>query len=209
MTKFGLLIPCAENSHMNIFDQVFADIGDEQSIDQNLSTFSSHMTNIIDIINNVTENSLVLLDELGSGTDPAEGSSLAVAIIDYLLTKKCLIITTSHYSELKVFGFNSDKIINASVEFDVSTLKPTYKLLMGVPGQSHAFQISKRLGLKEEIIKRAENYSFERSDKLDKVLEKLISQTHELDQKISQVNQNIKNIWRYKQNLIKKLNKLF
>ena len=189
MTKFGLLIPCAENSHMNIFDQVFADIGDEQSIDQNLSTFSSHMTNIIDIINNVTENSLVLLDELGSGTDPAEGSSLAVAIIDYLLTKKCLIITTSHYSELKVFGFNSDKIINASVEFDVSTLKPTYKLLMGVPGQSHAFQISKRLGLKEEIIKRAENYSFERSDKLDKVLEKLISQTHELDQKISQVNQ--------------------
>lgn len=192
MTKFGLLIPCAENSKMNIFDQVFADIGDEQSINQNLSTFSGHMTNIIDIINNVTENSLVLLDELGSGTDPAEGSSLAIAIIDYLLTKRCLIMTTSHYSELKVYGFNSDNIINASVEFDINTLKPTYKLLVGVPGQSHALHISKILGLKEEIITRATNYSFERSDNLDKVLEKLINQTHELDKKLKAVDEKLK-----------------
>lgn len=191
MTKFGLLIPCDENSQMMIFDNVYADIGDEQSIDQNLSTFSSHLKNIINIINNVTDNSLVLLDELGSGTDPAEGSSLAIAIIDYLLEKNCLIMTTSHYSELKVYGFNSEKVINASVEFDINTLQPTYKLLIGVPGQSHALNISKILGLKPEIIERAKGYSFEKNDNLDKVLSKLINQTHELDTKLKQNNQKL------------------
>lgn len=192
MTKFGLLIPCDENSQMMIFDNVYADIGDEQSIDQNLSTFSAHMTNIINIINNVSDNSLVLLDELGSGTDPAEGSSLAIAIIDYLLEKNCLIMTTSHYSELKVYGFNSDKVINASVEFDINTLKPTYKLLIGVPGQSHALNISRILGLKPEIIQKAEGYSFEKDNNLDKVLSKLVNQTHELDEKLKNSNQKIK-----------------
>lgn len=192
MTKFGLLIPCDENSQMMIFDNVYADIGDEQSIDQNLSTFSAHMTNIINIINNVSDNSLVLLDELGSGTDPAEGSSLAIAIIDYLLEKNCLIVTTSHYSELKVYGFNSDKVINASVEFDINTLKPTYKLLIGVPGQSHALNISRILGLKPEIIKRAEGYSFEKDNNLDKVLDKLINQTYEFDEKLKISTQKIK-----------------
>ena len=157
MVKFGLLVPCDENSNIMIFDQVFADIGDEQSIDQNLSTFSSHLKNVIEIINQVTENSLVLLDELGSGTDPAEGSALAIAIFDYLMSKNCLVIATSHYSELKIHAYNSEKIINASVEFDINTLKPTYKLLLGIPGQSNALKISKILGLPEVIIKRQKN----------------------------------------------------
>ena len=126
MVKAGLLVPCAPESDIMIFDNVFADIGDEQSIDQSLSTFSGHLKNIIDIIDNVTENSLVLLDELGSGTDPAEGTALAIAIFDFLLAKKCMIIATSHYSELKIHAYNSENIINASVEFDLKTLKPTY-----------------------------------------------------------------------------------
>ncbi|HHU55307.1 MAG TPA: endonuclease MutS2, partial [Acholeplasmataceae bacterium] len=138
MVKAGMLIPCDESSNIMIFDNVFADIGDEQSIDQNLSTFSSHLKNIIQIINNVTNESLVLLDELGSGTDPSEGTSLAISIFDYLIKKDCLVIATSHYSELKIYAYNSNDVINASVEFDEKTLKPTYKLLMGVPGMSNA-----------------------------------------------------------------------
>lgn len=199
MVKFGLLIPCDDNSNIMIFDNVFADIGDEQSIDQNLSTFSSHLKNVIEIMNNVTNNSLVLLDELGSGTDPAEGASLAIAIFDTLIEKKCLVIATSHYSELKIHAFNSNNIINASVEFDIETLKPTYKLLMGIPGQSNALKISKILGLPENIIKKAENYVYEKSDNLSKVLDKLTIQTKELDNKLlsleeknKQLNQKLK-----------------
>ncbi len=181
MVKFGLLVPCDENSNIMIFDQVFADIGDEQSIDQNLSTFSSHLKNVIEIINQVTENSLVLLDELGSGTDPAEGSALAIAIFDYLMSKNCLVIATSHYSELKIHAYNSEKIINASVEFDINTLKPTYKLLLGIPGQSNALKISKILGLPEVIIKKAEEYTYQKNDNINQVLEKLINQSHQLE----------------------------
>ena len=185
MVKIGLLLPCDEESNIMIFDNVFSDIGDEQSIDQNLSTFSSHLKNVINIINNVTDNSLVLLDELGSGTDPLEGSSLAISIIEYFLEKKCLLIATSHYSELKTYAFNSDKIINASVEFDIDTLKPTYKLLIGVPGQSNALKISKTLGLPEEIINNANQYAYQKDDDNNKVLNKLINQTHEFDKKLN------------------------
>lgn len=184
MTKMGLLIPVAKGSKMMLFDQVFADIGDEQSIDQNLSTFSSHMTNIIKIMNQVTNRSLVVLDELGSGTDPSEGSSLAIAMIEYLLDKECLVIGTSHYSELKVHAFQSDRLINASVEFNLETLAPTYRLLIGVPGQSNALNIAKRLGLQTEIIQRAEAYSFHKDDDLKTVLNKLIDQSHELEEKL-------------------------
>lgn len=189
MVKAGMLIPCDEASNMMIFDSVYADIGDEQSIDQNLSTFSSHLKNVINIINQVTQNSLVLLDELGSGTDPAEGSSLAIAIIDYLITKKCLIIATSHYSELKIHAYNSENIINASVEFNVATLSPTYKLLIGVPGQSNALKISQILGLHQEIIKQAENYAYKNTDKNNVVLDKLIQQSHELDYKLKMIDE--------------------
>lgn len=188
MVKAGMLIPCDESSNIMIFDNVFADIGDEQSIDQNLSTFSSHLKNIIQIINNVTNESLVLLDELGSGTDPSEGTSLAISIFDYLIKKDCLVIATSHYSELKIYAYNSNDVINASVEFDEKTLKPTYKLLMGVPGMSNALRIAKNLGLHDEIIENAQSYVYQKSDNINKVLDKLIKQEHLLDTKIKEIN---------------------
>ncbi|HOA78163.1 MAG TPA: endonuclease MutS2 [Bacilli bacterium] len=189
MVKAGLLVPCAPESDIMIFDNVFADIGDEQSIDQSLSTFSGHLKNIIDIIDNVTENSLVLLDELGSGTDPAEGTALAIAIFDFLLAKKCMIIATSHYSELKIHAYNSENIINASVEFDLKTLKPTYKLLMGVPGQSNALKIARLLGLNEAILNAAERNAYRRDAKTETALAKLIDQSRELDRQLKSADE--------------------
>ena len=189
MVKMGILIPCDEDSNIMIFDDVFADIGDEQSIDQNLSTFSSHLKNVIQIMSVVNESSLVLVDELGSGTDPLEGAGLAIGIFDYLINKKCLVIATSHYSELKIHAYNSKDIINASVEFDEVTLKPTYKLLIGVPGMSNALKIAKTLGLSQEIINNAQEYLFKRNDNLSEMLDKLIKQSHELDRKIKDVEE--------------------
>ena len=187
MVKFGLLIPASTDSNVAIFDEVYADIGDEQSISQNLSTFSSHLKNVKEIMDNVTSNSLVLLDELGSGTDPEEGSALAISIFDYLINKKCLVIASSHYAELKVHAFENDNIINASVEFDVETLKPTYKLLIGVPGESNALKISRILGIPDEIIDKAENYVFEKNDDLKATLDKLSNQSHLLEKKLNEV----------------------
>ena len=177
MVKFSLLVPASEESNLMIFDDVYADIGDDQDISQNLSTFSSHMKNVIEIMNNVTNKSLVLLDEVGSGTDPVEGSSLAIAIFDTLIEKKCLIVATSHYSELKIHAFNRSDIINASVEFDSKTLKPTYRLLIGVPGQSNALYISKILGLDNEVIEKAKSYTRQNRGDLDIALRKLIHQS--------------------------------
>ncbi len=187
MIKFAILIPADEKSNIMIFDDIYADIGDEQSINQNLSTFSSHMTNVINIINNVNEQSLVLLDELGSGTDPVEGSSLAIAIFDYLIKKKCLLVATSHYSELKIHAYNSDTIINASVEFDINTLKPTYRLLIGVPGMSNAIHVASNLGLREDILKEANEYVYKKNDNLNIVLDKMVKQSNLLDKKIKEV----------------------
>lgn len=187
MVKFGLLIPASSESNIAIFDEVYADIGDEQSISQNLSTFSSHLKNVKEIMDNVTSNSLVLLDELGSGTDPEEGSALAIAIFDYLISKNSLVIASSHYAELKVHAFENDNIINASVEFNVETLKPTYKLLIGVPGESNALKISKILGIPDEIIDKAENYVFEKNDDLKATLDKLSNQSHLLEKKLNEV----------------------
>ncbi|MBP5407975.1 MAG: endonuclease MutS2 [Bacilli bacterium] len=189
MVKCGLMIPASDNSNINVFDNVFCDIGDEQSINQNLSTFSSHMVNVIDIINNVTENSLVLLDELGSGTDPVEGSSLAIAVFDYFIKKKCLLVSTSHYSELKLHAFENENIINASVEFDVNTLKPTYKLLIGVPGMSNAINVCTSLGLKQEILDEAINYVYKKNDNISLVLDKMVKQSNLLDKKIKEVEE--------------------
>lgn len=173
MGQSGLQLPVAPDSQIGLFTEIFADIGDEQSIEQSLSTFSSHMTNIVSILDRIDNKSLIIFDELGAGTDPQEGAALAIAILDRVGAVGSYVMVTSHYPELKAYGYNRPKTINASMEFNVDTLSPTYRLLIGVPGRSNAFEISKRLGLSEEVIDSARQLIDGESQNLNEMISDL------------------------------------
>lgn len=221
MIQSGMLAPIDEGSETMVFENIFADIGDEQSIEQSLSTFSSHITKIIYIIDNACPRSLILIDEIGSGTDPKEGASLAISIINHLRTKSVYSMITTHYSELKTYAFDLEDTVNASVEFDILTLKPTYKLKIGIPGTSNAIQIAKRLGLHDDIIESAKEVSVSFDTDVSNLIKKLEKQSLELDEEIHRhqaesdllkvKNENLENLIvaeKIKQNnLLKKLEK--
>ena len=177
MAQAGLFIPAAEGSKAAVFRDICADIGDEQSIEQSLSTFSSHINGIIDIMKNVDDQTLVLIDEIGAGTDPEEGASLAISILDFLRKKQAKIIVTTHYPELKLYGYNRPKVTNASMEFDLKTLSPTYRLQIGIPGHSNAFAIARRLGMREDVVKSAESLMSDDNADINQMIEELTKQT--------------------------------
>lgn len=187
MAQTGLFIPAEEGSILNVFDDIFLDIGDKQSIEMSLSTFSASLTNIVDILNKVTSNSLVLLDEIGSGTDPIEGAALAISILSHLTENEVMTFATTHYSELKYYAMENEKVMNASVEFDVETLSPTYKLEIGTPGKSNAFEISKRLGLSEKILTKAKSLLGEDTQNINKILEEIEDDKAEIEAKNRQI----------------------
>jgi len=191
MIQSGLMVPINEGSKTVIFENIFADIGDEQSIEQSLSTFSSHMTRIINIVKEMTVGSLILLDELGSGTDPKEGASLAIAILDYIRVRGMYVIATTHYPELKAYAYDKEEIVNASVEFDVVSLRPTYRLLIGTPGKSNALLICERLGLNDKIISKAKENVLTSNTAVSDLINKLEKQGNDLDLKIQEYEEVI------------------
>lgn len=194
MACSGLNIPTDENSSIYVFDGVYADIGDNQSIENSLSTFSSHMLNIIEILGSITSDSLVLIDELGSGTDPLEGANLAISILEYIKNIGSLTVSTTHYQELKKYALVTDGFENASVEFDTETLQPTYKLLVGIPGKSNAFEISKKLGLSQEIIDRASSLLTSQDVNFEEILKSIYDDKVKIEQEKEEVEKNLNQI---------------
>ncbi len=184
MAMCGMMIPAYDNSEISVFDKVLSDIGDEQSIEQSLSTFSAHITNIVRILSLADEKSLVLIDELGAGTDPVEGAALAEAILEQLRAQKAEIVSTTHYAEIKSYALETEGVENACCEFDVTTLSPTYRLLIGMPGKSNAFSISERLGMNETIVNRARELVSTENTKFESVVSKLEKSRSELEEKL-------------------------
>ena len=203
MAYSGIQIPAHESSSIYVFDNIFADIGDEQSIQESLSTFSSHMVNIIDIIKNSSTDSLILLDELGSGTDPVEGSSLAISILEHFHTIGSLCISTTHYPEIKNYALTHEGYMNSSVEFDVENLKPTYHLILGVPGKSNAFAISHKLGLSEDILDRAKSLIDSNDVKIEDVLKEIYDTKKEIELEKKKIQQESLEISKLKEELSK------
>lgn len=187
MAQSGLFIPCAEFSKIPVIENIYTDIGDKQSIELSLSTFSASMTNIVSILEKADDKSLVLFDELGSGTDPTEGAALAMSIIDNLVKRDVLLVTTTHYSELKLYAMTTQGVQNASVEFDIETLSPTYRLIIGTPGKSNAFEISKRLGLKDEILSEAKKYVSKENKDFEEIISDIESDRIKMEQELSEV----------------------
>ena len=203
MACSGLNIPADENSSIYVFDKIFADIGDNQSISESLSTFSSHMTNIVEIIKDSSTNSLILVDELGSGTDPIEGANLAISILDYFNQKDILTIATTHYQELKNYALVTNRFENASVEFDIKTLMPTYKLLVGIPGKSNAFEISKSLGLNSEIINNAKSLMSKDQINIEELLKNIYDNKSIIEKERKEIDLKLQNISILENNLKK------
>ncbi len=201
MAQSGIHIPALENSSIYVFDNVFADIGDEQSISDSLSTFSAHILNIVEIIQKATSNSLILLDELGSGTDPIQGSKLAISILENFYNLKALTICTTHYQELKEYALVTDGFENASFEFNIETLTPTYKLLLGVPGKSNAFEISKKLGLNQNILDRAFSLMDSSTINIEDLLKEIYDNKLLIEKEKEQISKNLNQV----ENLRKKL----
>lgn len=203
MACSGLNIPADEGSSIYIFDNIFADIGDDQSISDSLSTFSSHILNIVDIIKCATQNSLILVDELGSGTDPIEGANLAISILEYFKSIDAITIATTHYQELKKYALTTKGFENASVEFDIETLSPTYKLLIGIPGKSNAFEISKKLGLSTQIIEKAQSLMNSNDVKFETILKNIYDDKIQIENDKQKMSAELKEIEILKERLIK------